>query len=54
MGEPAIEEYFEWYLEAEMHGNKITETLVLSQVSQSFLQPGRIVVVKSQSVSSSH
>nr|GEY43525.1 DExH-box ATP-dependent RNA helicase DExH11 [Tanacetum cinerariifolium] len=49
MGEPAIEEYFEWYLEAEMYGNQITETLMQSSNSQPFLQPGRVVVVKSQS-----
>lgn len=49
IGEPAIEEYFEWYSEAEMYGNHITERIMQSPVSQAFLQPGRMVVVKSQS-----
>ncbi|KAD6795715.1 hypothetical protein R6Q59_031765 [Mikania micrantha] len=48
-GEPAIEEYYEWYLEAEMYSNQITEKVLQSSVSQSFLMPGRVVVVKSQS-----
>ncbi|KAM0025894.1 putative RNA helicase [Helianthus debilis subsp. tardiflorus] len=48
-GEPAIEEYYEWYLEAEMYRNQITEAVLQSSVSQPFLMPGRVVVVKSQS-----
>ncbi|KAI3774096.1 hypothetical protein L1987_48639 [Smallanthus sonchifolius] len=48
-GEPAIEEYYEWYLEAEMYSNHITETVLQSSVSQPFLMPGRVVVVRSQS-----
>ncbi|KAJ0513565.1 putative RNA helicase [Helianthus annuus] len=48
-GEPAIEEYYEWYLEAEMYRNHITEAVLQSSVSQPFLMPGRVVVVKSQS-----
>ncbi|KAK9078766.1 hypothetical protein SSX86_002824 [Deinandra increscens subsp. villosa] len=48
-GEPAIEEYYEWYLEAEMYSNHITEAVLQSAVSQPFLMPGRLVVVKSQS-----
>ncbi|XP_071701571.1 DExH-box ATP-dependent RNA helicase DExH11-like [Rutidosis leptorrhynchoides] len=48
-GEPAIEEYYEWYQEAEMYSNRITEAVVQSSASQTFLQPGRVVVVKSQS-----
>lgn len=50
-GEPDIEEYYEWYLEAEKYSNQITETVLQSSVSQPFLMPGRLVVVKSQSVS---
>ncbi|CAH1423609.1 unnamed protein product [Lactuca virosa] len=49
-GEPAIEEYYKWHFEAEMYSNHINEKVLQSSVSQSFLQPGRLVVVKSQSV----
>lgn len=49
-GEPAIEEYYEWYLEAEMYSNQITKTVVQSSAAQAFLLPGRLVVVKSESV----
>ncbi|GKF94192.1 DExH-box ATP-dependent RNA helicase DExH11, partial [Tanacetum coccineum] len=49
MGELAIEEYFEWYLEAEIYGSQITEKLMQSSVSLPFIQPGRVVAVKSQS-----
>ncbi|KAI7756452.1 hypothetical protein M8C21_002341 [Ambrosia artemisiifolia] len=48
-GEPAIEEYYEWYLEAERYNNNITEAVLQSSASPSFLKPGRVVVVKSQS-----
>ncbi|XP_024988719.1 DExH-box ATP-dependent RNA helicase DExH11 isoform X1 [Cynara cardunculus var. scolymus] len=48
-GEPAIEDYYGWYLEAEMYSNQITETIMQSSVCQPFLMPGRVVVVKSQS-----
>ncbi|KAI3765479.1 hypothetical protein L2E82_15514 [Cichorium intybus] len=48
-GDPAIEEYYEWYIDAENYSNLITEKVVQSPVSQSFLLPGRVVVVKSQS-----
>lgn len=51
-GEPAIEEYYEMYLEAEGHSNEISEAVMQSQMVQQFLMPGRVVVVKSQSVSS--
>ncbi|KAL9169534.1 hypothetical protein ABFS82_04G085500 [Erythranthe guttata] len=47
-GEPAIEEYYEMYSEAERYSNMITEAVMLSPVSQQHLQPGRVVVVKSQ------
>nr|XP_043623499.1 DExH-box ATP-dependent RNA helicase DExH11 [Erigeron canadensis] len=48
-GDPAIEEYYELYLEAERYSNHITEAVLQSSVSQPFLLPGRVVVVKSQS-----
>ncbi|XP_076886194.1 DExH-box ATP-dependent RNA helicase DExH11-like [Bidens hawaiensis] len=48
-GDQGIEEYYEWYLEAEMYSNQITEAVLQSSVSQSFLMPGRLVIVKSQS-----
>ncbi|KAI3450303.1 hypothetical protein Pfo_006968 [Paulownia fortunei] len=47
-GEPAIEDYYEMYLEAERHSSMITEAVMLSPVSQQYLTPGRVVVVKSQ------
>ncbi|GAB4824491.1 Antiviral helicase ski2 [Ancistrocladus abbreviatus] len=47
-GEPAIEEYFEMYSEAEKYRDKIAEAVMQSQVAQQFLTPGRVVVVKSQ------
>ncbi|XP_076936450.1 DExH-box ATP-dependent RNA helicase DExH11-like, partial [Bidens hawaiensis] len=48
-GDQAMEEYYEWYLEAEMYSNQITEAVLQSSVSQTFLMPGRLVIVKSQS-----
>lgn len=50
-GEPAIEEYYEMYLEAERHNNEILGAVMQSSTAQHFLTPGRVVVVKSQSVS---
>lgn len=50
-GEPAIEEYYDLYSQAETYGNQITEAVMHSPVSQQYLTPGRVVVVKSQSVS---
>ncbi|PIN04704.1 Cytoplasmic exosomal RNA helicase SKI2, DEAD-box superfamily [Handroanthus impetiginosus] len=47
-GEPAIEDYYEMYSEAESYSKMITEAIMLSQVSQQYLTPGRVVVVKSQ------
>ncbi|KAL7113884.1 hypothetical protein ACP275_04G086900 [Erythranthe tilingii] len=47
-GEPAIEDYYEMYSEAERYSNMITEAVMQSPVSQQHLQPGRVVVVKSQ------
>lgn len=51
-GEPAIEEYYEMYSEAEKYSNQISEAIMQSSSSQKFLTPGTVVVVKSQSVSS--
>jgi antiviral helicase SKI2 len=50
-GEPAIEEYYEMHLEAGMYNEKITEAVMQSSSIQQFLTVGRVVVVKSQSVS---
>ncbi|KAL2238417.1 DExH-box ATP-dependent RNA helicase DExH11 [Sesamum indicum] len=47
-GEPEIEDYYEMYSEAERYSNKITEGIMLSPVSQQYLTPGRVVVVKAQ------
>lgn len=40
------------YAEAEMYLNQITEGVMQSHVANQFLVPGRVVVVKSQTVSS--
>ncbi|WCJ20363.1 RNA helicase ATP-dependent SK12/DOB1 protein [Euphorbia peplus] len=48
-GEPAIEEYYDMYLEAEKYSNQIAEVVMQSTAAQQFLQPGRVVVMKSQS-----
>ncbi|XP_024161355.1 DExH-box ATP-dependent RNA helicase DExH11 isoform X1 [Rosa chinensis] len=48
-GEPAIEEYYDIYLEAETHETEILEAVMQSPVAQQFLTPGRVVVMKSQS-----
>lgn len=39
------------YLEAEKLGDYVSETVMQSNAAQRFLTPGRVVVVKSQSVS---
>ncbi|KAM7256254.1 hypothetical protein ACFE04_011995 [Oxalis oulophora] len=46
-GEPAIEEYYEMYAEAEKYSNSVLEAVMQSPVAQQFLTPGRVVVVKS-------
>lgn len=51
-GEPAIEEYNEIYSDAEQYNNRISEAVMQSPTAQQFLAPERVVVVKSQSVSS--
>ncbi|KAG7949566.1 hypothetical protein I3843_13G069100 [Carya illinoinensis] len=48
-GEPAIEEYYEMYSEAEEYSKKISDEVMQSPVAQQYLTPGRVVVVKSQS-----
>lgn len=40
------------YSEAEKYNNQITEAFMKSSSAQQFLTPGRVIVVKSQSVSS--
>ncbi|KAJ4965981.1 hypothetical protein NE237_017830 [Protea cynaroides] len=53
-GEPAIEEYYGMLTEAETHRNRVTDAVMPSQTAQQFLSPGRVVVVKSQSVAEDH
>ncbi|KAM4083476.1 hypothetical protein ACB094_08G060300 [Castanea mollissima] len=48
-GEPAIEEYYEMYSDAEKYGSAISEQVMQSPAAQQFLSPGRVVVVKSTS-----
>ncbi|XP_055831950.1 DExH-box ATP-dependent RNA helicase DExH11 isoform X4 [Solanum dulcamara] len=48
-GEPAIEDYFDMYTEAEKYSNQIAEAVMQSTASQQYLTLGRAVVVKSQS-----
>ncbi|KAG6607294.1 DExH-box ATP-dependent RNA helicase DExH11, partial [Cucurbita argyrosperma subsp. sororia] len=48
-GEPAIEEYYDLYAEAEKNSNQVSEAVMQSSAIQQFLTPGRVVVVKSQS-----
>lgn len=50
-GEPAIEEYYEMHSEAEKYNKEISEAVMQNSVAQHFLTLGRVVVVKSQSVS---
>lgn len=40
------------YTEAEGYSNQVTEGVMQSHTAQQFLVPGRLVVVKSQTVSS--
>ncbi|KAK3026319.1 hypothetical protein RJ639_041007, partial [Escallonia herrerae] len=48
-GEPEIEEYYERYSEAELYSNLVSEAVMQFPASQSFLTPGRVVVMKSAS-----
>ncbi|KAF3624640.1 hypothetical protein FXO37_31276 [Capsicum annuum] len=48
-GEPAIEDYFDMYSEAEKYSHQIAEAVMQSPVPQQYLTTGRAVVVKSQS-----
>ncbi|KAK6935765.1 Ski2, N-terminal domain [Dillenia turbinata] len=47
-GEPAIEEYYEMYSEAEKYRDEILEKVVQSQAAQQFLTQGRVVIVKGE------
>ncbi|GAV74483.1 DEAD domain-containing protein/Helicase_C domain-containing protein/DSHCT domain-containing protein/rRNA_proc-arch domain-containing protein [Cephalotus follicularis] len=49
-GTPAIEEYYDMYLEAEKLNDQLLQAVIQSSAAQKFLTPGRVVVVKSQSV----
>lgn len=51
-GQPTIEEYYDLYFEAEKYNSQISEAVLLSPNAQSFLNIGRVVVIKSESVSS--
>lgn len=53
-GEPSIEEYYEMALQAEAHRELITEAIMQLSSTQQFLVPGRLVVVKSESVCLHH
>ncbi|KAL3530840.1 hypothetical protein ACH5RR_010162 [Cinchona calisaya] len=48
-GEPAIEEYYDMYSEAETFNTKIVEAVMQSPGIQQYLSSGRVVVVKSHS-----
>lgn len=50
-GEPAIEEYYEMHTEADRLSSEMADSVMQSPAAK-FLSPGRVVVVKSQSVSS--
>ncbi|KAG7564740.1 ATP-dependent RNA helicase Ski2 C-terminal [Arabidopsis suecica] len=46
-GEPAIEDYYDMYMEANEYNNKMSEAVMQSPYAQNFLVPGRVVVMKS-------
>uniref|UniRef100_A0A7N2RFK9 Helicase C-terminal domain-containing protein n=1 Tax=Quercus lobata TaxID=97700 RepID=A0A7N2RFK9_QUELO len=48
-GEPAIEEYYEMYADAEKYDSAISEKVMQLPAAQQCLTPGRVVVVKSTS-----
>jgi len=50
-GEPAIEEYSEMASQADIHRDAISEAVMQSSAAQQFLSPGRVVVIRSHSVS---
>lgn len=50
-GEPAIEEYYGLHLEAKTLGDEVGEAVMQLSVAQSHLNPGRVVLVKTESVS---
>ncbi|KAJ0248350.1 DExH-box ATP-dependent RNA helicase DExH11 [Hirschfeldia incana] len=47
-GEPAIEDYFELYMEANECNSKMSEAVMQSPNAQQHLVPGRVVVMKSE------
>ncbi|XP_024013505.1 DExH-box ATP-dependent RNA helicase DExH11 isoform X2 [Eutrema salsugineum] len=47
-GEPAIEDYYDMYMEADECNSKMSEAVMQSSSAQSFLVPGRVVVMKSE------
>ncbi|KAJ8749712.1 hypothetical protein K2173_012263 [Erythroxylum novogranatense] len=47
--EPAIEEYYDMFLEAEKYSNQISKAVMHSPTVRQFLTPGRVVLVRSQS-----
>ncbi|CAL1402203.1 unnamed protein product [Linum trigynum] len=48
-GEPSIEEYYQMQLEAQDYDDQISVAVMQSSAAQQFLNPGRVVVVRSQS-----
>lgn len=49
-GEPAIEDYYDLYMEANECNSKMSEAVMQSPNAQNFLVPGRVVVMKSETV----
>ena len=49
-GEPAIEDYYEMYMEANECNSKMSEAVMQSPNAQQHLVPGRVVVMKSETV----
>lgn len=49
-GEPAIEDYYDMYMEANECNSKMSEAVMQSPYVQNFLVPGRVVVMKSGTV----
>lgn len=52
--EPDIEEYYEMYSEAEKYNREVLEAVMQTSAAQKLLNPGRVVVVKSQSQAQYH
>ncbi|EOA26057.1 hypothetical protein CARUB_v10019475mg [Capsella rubella] len=47
-GEPAIEDYYDMYMEANAYNSKMSEGVMQSPYAQNFLVQGRVVVMKSE------